>query len=340
MSEYDSYSNWLARPRINCPPANNSQFESLHKQDGVVGDDPADLQAMYNIKLRDRFNMIVNEPIGVKEEVELPVDVEDRAINLLLSRLTLLDQEELPHVYANEKEEQDMEQIYHCSLGQPEENKRHHARYAYDDMDNEEKCKKRGRPEKIIDVSNRQLWSMLIKNLWKHVKTIWEGEKYDYRADTLRVRLIRLAKKIPLFLLHKLHSKSKYKSSNVEHFKEAYLNTYKRFLLLLEMQNLETYKHWEAFKNCDDPPEFIEFWALHYPKSKISVLNMSKSPAELKNLLDKRNKTSLKGFMELSKINRVLFQTMRLLKKAALSELNEKAKGIIESFLKNETKFF
>jgi len=67
---------------------------------------------------------------------------------------------------------------------------------------------------------------------------------------------------------------------------------------------------------------------------------MSKSPAELKNLLDKRNKTSLKGFMELSKINRVLFQTMRLLKKAALSELNEKAKGIIESFLKNETKFF
>lgn len=50
-------------------------------------------------------------------------------------------------------------------------------------------------------------------NLCKNVKQICEGEKYDFRADTLRVRLIRLAKKIPLYLLHRLHSKSKYKSN-------------------------------------------------------------------------------------------------------------------------------
>jgi len=182
---------------------------------------------------------------------------------------------------------------------------------------------------------------MLQKNLKKHVKQICEGEKYDFRADTLRVRLIRLAKKIPLFLLHHLHSKSKYKSNSLNHFREAYLNTYKRFLQLLEIQNIENYSHWDKFDDLQSyPPEFLEFCALHYPRSKVEELAGWKVDYVLRRLLMQRNKTSLKGFIKLSKINRVLFQTLKLMQKAACGELNPKAQGIIFSFLRNEKEFF
>ena len=66
----------------------------------------------------------------------------------------------------------------------------------------------------------------------------------------------------------------------------------------------------------------------------------NKQDPALKKLLDQRNKTSLKGFVKLSKVNRVLFQTMKLLKIASKNELNDKANNIIDSFIKNESEFF
>lgn len=102
-----------------------------------------------------------------------------------------------------------------------------------------------------------------------HIKKICEGDKYDFRADTLRVRLVRLAKKIPLTLLHSLNSKSKYKSKHIEHVREAYLNTYKRFLGLLESRGIEKYRHWDDFENPNiNPHEFIQFCSLHFPTKK------------------------------------------------------------------------
>jgi hypothetical protein len=134
--------------------------------------------------------------------------------------------------------------------------------------------KKRGRPEKIIEISDEKLWKMLCKNLCKQVSQIWETGKYDWRADTLRVRLIRLSKKIPLYLLHTLHSKSKYKSHILDHYRDAYLNTYKRFLILLESQGIERCGFWDAFEDDrKSPPEFIEFCSLHFPRSKVERIS-------------------------------------------------------------------
>jgi hypothetical protein len=120
------------------------------------------------------------------------------------------------------------------------------------------KTKKRGRPEKIISIPTPQLHAHLATALSIATKKICEGEKYEFRADTLRVRLIRLAKKIPLMLLHLLHSKSKYKSNMVAHFKEAYLNTYRRFLEILEFKGIEKVEFWEEFED-GEPRYFLEF---------------------------------------------------------------------------------
>lgn len=133
---------------------------------------------------------------------------------------------------------------------------------------------KRGRPEKVISYTNSELWGILTKYLNKSISQICEGSKYDCRADTLRVRLFRQAKKIPLFLLHNLHSKSKYKSNAAENFKDAYLNTYFRFLQLLESRGIEEcpFITKRGFVGEEEPPEFLEFCTLHFPKNKIVKL--------------------------------------------------------------------
>lgn len=179
---------------------------------------------------------------------------------------------------------------------------------------------------------------MVKEYLVKNVNDIWEGSKYETRADTLRVRLMRQAKKIPLFLLHNLHSKSKYKSNNIEHVREAYLNTYKRFLELLEAHNLDAYKYWDAFDNLNkNPPDFIKYWTLHFPESKVELLFGREAVGKL--LLYKKS-TSLKGFLKLGQMNRVLFQTLKLLKQGTNGQMNEKAMKIIDDFLKYESEFF
>ena len=53
---------------------------------------------------------------------------------------------------------------------------------------------KRGRPEKIINIDNVKLWAMLKEYLVKNISDIWKDHKYDTRADTLRVRIMRQAK--------------------------------------------------------------------------------------------------------------------------------------------------
>ena len=130
---------------------------------------------------------------------------------------------------------------------------------------------------------------MLCQNLCKQVSQICEEGKYDWRADTLRVRLIRLAKKIPLYLLHTLHSKSKYKSHLLDHYREAYVNTYKRFLLLLESQGIEKCAFWGTFEDDSKyPPEFIEFCSLHFPRNKIEGIYSDSSQRYHVNSLKKR----------------------------------------------------
>lgn len=179
---------------------------------------------------------------------------------------------------------------------------------------------------------------MVRKYLIKHVNDIWEGTKYETRADTLRVRLMRQAKKIPLFLLHNLHSKSKYKSNNIEHVREAYLNTYKRFLELWQINNIDKYQHWTSFDDSDiNPPDFINYWTLHFPESKVELLFGREAVSKL---LHYKKSTSLRGFLKLGEMNRVLFQTLKLLKLGTQRQMNDKAMKIVDDFLKYESELF
>jgi hypothetical protein len=71
---------------------------------------------------------------------------------------------------------------------------------------------------------------------------------------------------------------------------------------------------------------------LHFPKGKVEAISGGREVGGL----GKRNKTSLKGFLELGGENRVLFWVMRILENAAKGEMSEKARGIIDTFLRTE----
>lgn len=90
-----------------------------------------------------------------------------------------------------------------------------------------------GRPPKKIDMDSDELWDYLSTILRAKVRRICGNGSEDVRADTLWVRLIRLAKKIPLMLLHRLFPKSQYKSTLMVNYRDAYLSTYKWFHILL-----------------------------------------------------------------------------------------------------------
>ena len=134
--------------------------------------------------------------------------------------------------------------------------------------------RKRGRPRKKIDLDTDGLWDKLSKEISNKVKKICTEWEYDLRADTLRVWLIRLAKKIPLLLLSHLHSKSIYKAVDMDTFKRAYLNTYKRFHILLR-KKAKVKKYEKCLLEMEDhnnPPYFLEFCSLHFPQNKVLTI--------------------------------------------------------------------
>ena len=131
-----------------------------------------------------------------------------------------------------------------------------------------------------------------------------------------------------------MHSKSKYKSNNINYVRDSYLNTYRRFLELLEFNGIEEYEHWEDFQNPElNPPGFLKYWTLHFPESKL-ILIFPKN--ELEELVSFKKGTSLKGFIELSKINDILFKLLKMLQKATHESMNAKAIKIVQDFLKHE----
>lgn len=77
-----------------------------------------------------------------------------------------------------------------------------------DSSENSIEIKRRGRPPKKIDLQSDDLWHYIVGVLTSKVRKICMSHGEDIWADTLRVWLIRLAKKIPLMLLHKLFPKS------------------------------------------------------------------------------------------------------------------------------------
>ncbi|CAI2364941.1 unnamed protein product [Moneuplotes crassus] len=200
------------------------------------------------------------------------------------------------------------------------------------------KKSKRGRPEKIIDYSDQELVDILKVHICSNAAIICEDSRYEFRADTLRVRLMRLAKKIPLFLLHKLHSKSKYKSTSVEHFKTSFLNTFVRFFRIVEFLGIEHSIEWDEFnKRKQDPPEFDQFCSLHFPRSKCEQLfKAQRSNPAMNKWLSQRTKTSLKAFIEFGKINRVFFSCIKVMYVVGKDSFSQKACSIIENFLKAE----
>jgi len=117
------------------------------------------------------------------------------------------------------------------------------------------KKNKRGRPVKVLNFTDTELWDELLQKITDKVAKICDNDKYENRADTLRVRLIRLAKKIPLYMLHILHSKSKYKSNNKVLYREAFLNTYKRFMILLDKHGIEESKDLSSFEGANANPD-------------------------------------------------------------------------------------
>ena len=55
--------------------------------------------------------------------------------------------------------------------------------------------------------------------------------------------------------------------------KQWYLEVYKRFIGILEEKNLWIYEHWDAFEDeSQDPPYFLEFWSIWYPKRKLKSI--------------------------------------------------------------------
>ena len=210
------------------------------------------------------------------------------------------------------------------------------------------KKNKRGRPEKVIEVNDEELWEKIFEAIRKQVIEICNSDKNNDktndRADTLRVRLIRLAKKIPLNMLHELHAKSKYKSNIKAHYRKAFLDTYKRFKILLNIHGIEQNEDFSSFEGDDANPEnFLEFCSLHFPKKKVMELFKDIDRENVTKQLENRDNTSLKGFIEMAKSNRCLFHVIRLLKYACEKEVNPlhpKASNIINTFLNKEMEFY
>lgn len=200
------------------------------------------------------------------------------------------------------------------------------------------KKNKRGRPEKVIHFTDQELVEILKENICTQAKDICSDNQYDFRADTLRVRLMRLAKKIPLFLLHKLHSKSKYKSTDVQHFKTSFLQTFLRFFRVLKVLGIEpNRKDEEGDERAEYPAEFVQFCTLHFPRSKCEQLfRDSKDGDVMAQLLAQRTKTSLKSFLEFGKANRVFHSCIKLTYYLGKDVFNDKAKSIIKHFIKVE----
>ena len=137
--------------------------------------------------------------------------------------------------------------------------------------------KKKGRPKKVIDIDQNKLKSIYEKWIFKHLNSMYLNEKL--RADSLRIRLARVAKKIPLVCLNKTQPISKYKSATVRYFLEAYWIAFTKFLELCDKKVSSKVNS----KIPAEPPiinfplEFFEFIAICYPKAKIKVLINSKN---------------------------------------------------------------
>ena len=67
-------------------------------------------------------------------------------------------------------------------------------------------------------------------------------------------------------LLSHLHSKSIYKANDIQTYKWAYLNTYKRFHILLRKKaKVKKYeKCLLEMQDADNPPYFLQFCSLHF----------------------------------------------------------------------------
>jgi len=119
------------------------------------------------------------------------------------------------------------------------------------------------------------------------------------------------------------------------------LNTYKRFKILLSHHGIEKIKNFSSLEDLDEnSTDFLEFCALHFPKSKVIELFKEVDYENIKRQLKNRENTSLKGFIELAKINKCLFDVIKLLNCEASTILNSKAGSIINSFLSNEMDFY
>ena len=117
-----------------------------------------------------------------------------------------------------------------------------------------------------------------------------------------------------------------------------------RFKILLDIHGIEKNEDFSSFEGDDANPEnFLEFCSLHFPKKKVIELFKDIDRENVTKQLENRDNTSLKGFIEMGKSNRCLFQVIRLLKCACEKDVNPlhpKARNIIDSFLSKEKEFY
>ena len=154
------------------------------------------------------------------------------------------------------------------------------------------------------------------------------------RKESLITYLVRLAQKIPFYISILLNAKSHYKNN----LREAYLKAYKSFLGILQINELIIYDHWDAFKIKDlDPPFFLEFWVLAFPKTKLRYLFEEQNEKRLLNQLKIRKPRTYTEWAKMSKHNIWFDLTLKLFLILTEGALSKNSVKIVERCIEQES---
>lgn len=140
---------------------------------------------------------------------------------------------------------------------------------------------------KKIEISSVELEDKLMCNVRQH---FWKISECKDRSDLRRTKVMRLAKKVPAFVLTHVESRSKYKNDDNLNFHAAYFNAFYRFIEFISEEGHQIVAesmvrkyvgpHWTdlgtdqlleftAENLISLPTDFYNFISFNFPKKKL-----------------------------------------------------------------------
>ena len=113
--------------------------------------------------------------------------------------------------------------------------------------------KKKGRPMINKTITKAKLLNSLRNLIQTKIQSIKEKRM---RSDARRIKLIRLAKKIPMFILKECELRSRYKQGDSKKFFKSYFNCFFKFLEIISEEGQRNIL--KKFENQYEGPEWRE----------------------------------------------------------------------------------